>query len=130
VARKLRIRRRGYWRGPYTYRRKGKLIRVKRHYIGPTTYMARDVGKPGRGKKLIEIEPGKLKKYGYSTDKNARARRRALAKAVKAYGATSVFRMLNAQVVLRKSARTGERARDKRIFKADRDWVKRRYMQR
>ena len=123
MARKIRVRRRGYWRGPYVYRRRGKLIRVKRHYVGPTTYTRKDVGKPGKGPKLIEVEPGKLKKYGYSTSKNAAARHRALRKAVKAYGAGKVWHMLHAQVIYRK--RTQPKAR--RIFEADRDWVARHY---
>lgn len=104
---------------PTTYRRKGKLIH-RRGY----TYKRRDVGKRGKGPKVIPIERGKLTKYGYSTSKSASARRRALRKAIRTYGALSVFRMLNAQVVLRK--RTQRKARSK--FKADRDWVRENFL--
>ena len=59
MARTIVVHRRGYWRGPYTYRRGGKLIRVRRHYVPPTTYRRTDVGAPGKGSKKIPIkEPG------------------------------------------------------------------------
>jgi len=102
-----------------TYKRNGKTIHRKAY-----CYERKDVGKPGKGPKLIEVEPGKLKKYGYSTKKSETARHRALAKAVKAYGALSVFRMLNAQVIFRK--RQPDHA--KSVFIKDRDWIKQKYL--
>jgi len=103
---------------PTTYIRNGKVIH-RRGYV----YKRKDVGKPGKGPKLIPIEKGKLKKFGYSTKKSARARHAALNKAVKEYGALSVYRMLNAQVIFRK--RTQPEARE--VFKADRDWIAKKY---
>lgn len=44
----LKIRRKGYWRGPYSFVRNGKQINVKKHWIPETTYLAEDKGKPGR----------------------------------------------------------------------------------
>lgn len=80
-----------------------------------------DVGKPGIGPKLIPIiEKGSLSKYGYSTKKSGRARRQGLKKAVKAYGALSVFRKLKAMETLRK--RTQPKARE--IFAADAEYVR------
>jgi len=126
---RLRVRRRGYWRGPYTYRRRGKLIKVKRHYVPPTTFYIRDRGAPGRGRRVIgELEEEELRKHGYSVDKPARARRRALAKAVREDGAAKVWRRLHAQVIFRKGAPKGSKeARDRERFRKDRDWVKERY---
>lgn len=104
---------------PTTYRRKGKTVK-RRGY----TYRRRDIGKPGKGPKLIVIkEKGALRKHGYSIKKSEAARHRALASAVAEYGALSVFKKLNAQYVFRK--RTDPAAA--RIFEADRDWVRDQY---
>ena len=42
------VHRRGYKRRAYTYRRNGKLIHVKATRVKPTTYKAKDRGKPGK----------------------------------------------------------------------------------
>ena len=101
-----------------TYKRDGKIIHRKGY-----TYEREDVGRPGKGPKVIPIEKGKLSQFGYSTKKSERARHAALNKAVEKYGALSVYRALNAQVVLRK--RTQPKARE--IFEADRDWIAEQY---
>jgi len=101
-----------------TYKRNGKTIHRKGY-----TYERKDLGKPGKGPKIIPIEKGKLSKFGYSTKKSERARHAALNKAVEEYGALSVYRALNAQVILRK--RTQPKARE--IFEADRDWIAEKY---
>jgi len=101
--------------------RKAQIIERKGY-----TYERVDIGHPGKGSPTgvkIKVERGKLKKFGYSTDKSEEARHRALAKAVKAYGAGKVWRMLHAQVIFRKNTRD----RAYRIFKADRDWVAKTY---
>ena len=130
MARTIVVHRRGYWRGPYTYRRGGKLIRVRRHYVPPTTYRRRDVGAPGKGPKKIPIkERGALTRFGYGIHKSTRARRAALRKAIKKYGALRVWRRLHAQVQLREQAGVpGPKPRPGveeawRIFREDRDWV-------
>ncbi|MEM4727705.1 MAG: hypothetical protein QXD04_05585 [Candidatus Bathyarchaeia archaeon] len=111
----------------YTIRRGGKTITVHRPRQVVErkgyTYRRRDVGKPGRGPRLIPIVKGRLSKYGYSTSKPESARRRALDRAVKAYGAAKVWRMLHAQVILRKRTQPEKRA----IFAADRDYIRDRY---
>ena len=44
----LKVKRKGYWRGPYTYTRNGKVINVKKSWVPETTFMTEDRGKPGR----------------------------------------------------------------------------------
>lgn len=44
----LKVKRKGYWRGPYTYTRNGKVINVKKSWVPETTFMTEDKGKPGR----------------------------------------------------------------------------------
>jgi hypothetical protein len=44
----LKVKRRGYWRGPYTYTRNGKVINVKKSWVPEAIYMTKDRGKPGR----------------------------------------------------------------------------------
>jgi len=124
MVRKLRIRRKGFWRGPYVYRRRGRLVKVKKHYVGPTSFTQRDIGAPGRGKKIILIrEPGELTKHGYSVHKSAKARHAALAKAVREDGASKIWHRLHAQVIYRKRVQPKIR----KIFEADRDWVAKKY---
>ena len=109
-------------RSSSTYGRRTIKVRVKatphrRGYVA----VRKDIGKPGIGPKLIPIvEKGSLTRYGYSIKKSAEARRNAIAKAVKKYGALSVFRKLSAQVRLRK--RTQTQARE--IFESDANWVR------
>jgi len=77
---------------------------------------------PGIGK----LKEGQLAKFGYSdvVHKTVEVRRAALDKAVKEFGALSVFRKLNAVYVYgRRSAKESSK-----IFKEDRDWVKGKYM--
>jgi len=101
---------------PTVYRRKGKLVRRKGY-----TYRRIDVGKPGKGPKLIEIkEKGALRKHGYSVKKSEEARHRALSSAIKEYGALSVYRKLMAQYVFRKRYDPRTAAR----FRADAEWVR------
>ena len=101
-----------------TFKRGSKIVERKAY-----TYEKEDVGLPGKGPKLILVEKGKLSKYGYSTALPAEKRREALKKAVKAYGALSVFRKLQAMVIVRK--RTQLKAR--KVFESDRDWVRENY---
>jgi len=88
------------------------------------TAVRRDLGKPGIGPRLIEFtKPGSLRKHGYSASKSEQARRRALGKAIKDYGALSVSRKLQALVTLRK--RTQPKMRE--IFENDLAWVRENY---
>jgi hypothetical protein len=121
-------------RSPYmrkTYRRKAytrkdgtrvKAVTVKRSAV--PSKCIRDRGRPGKGPVRIgPLRKGTLSKYGYSTSKSAQARHTALSKAVKADSALSVFRKLNAVMVLTKNTSPTASAK----FRADRNWVKKKY---
>lgn len=125
------IRRTGYTR---------RLPRSRRTIYVPASCIP-DVGAPGKG--LASGEPatgepatgepgigrlreGDLSKFGYDnvTTLSAGRRHLALARAVREYGALSLFRKLNAvYVYTRRSSPASSR-----IFKADRDWVRATYM--
>ena len=114
---------------------KGKEIRIGRHTR--TLKNGRRIAVRGRcvpskpGLKPGETGIGPLKahdldKFGYMNVKSTSATERhaALAKAVKAYGALSVFRKLNAiAVYTRRTAPASSR-----IFLADRNHVRSKYM--
>lgn len=53
--------------------------------------------------KIIIKNPGSLTKYGYHLYKPLSSRRRAIKKAIKEYGALSVFRKINALYVFNKN---------------------------
>jgi len=104
---------------PTTYRRKGKTVHRKGY-----VYRRRDVGKPGKGPKLIVIkEKGALRKHGYSVKKSDVARHKALTSAIKEYGALSVYRKLMAQYVFRKNYDP----RTAKVFLEDAEWVRDQY---
>ncbi len=44
----LKVKRKGYWRSPYSYERNGKVIKVKKTWVPETRFMTEDKGKPGR----------------------------------------------------------------------------------
>jgi len=117
MAKKIRVCVKSYKRTDGT--------RVKKH-----CFLRKDVGAPGKGPKVVEkamgreIKKGKLGKHGYSTDRPADARHRALAKAVKDYGYASVRGMLGIQVhVFRKR----QKDHAKNVFQDDFDWLVKTY---
>jgi len=126
VGRRTRCRRGTIRRVGYTRR----IPRSSRRIYVPASCIP-DVGAPGKG--LASGEPGigrlregDLSRFGYDnvTTMSAGARHLALARAVRAYGALSLFRKLNAvYVYTRRSSPASSR-----IFKADRDWVRATYM--
>ena len=117
--REIEVHRKGYDRKGYT-RKNG--THVKATHVKATTYKEKDRGKPGHGKKLFEIRKGKLAPY--HTGLSERKRHEILEKKIHKYGALSVFRSLNAQVVLRKH----ERGSGKKVFEEDKEWVKKNYL--
>lgn len=83
-----------------------------------------DRGKEGKGPLAIApLRKGELLKYGYSYRKPAEERREALRKAEKEFGELGLFRKLDA--VAKLATRTAPEA--SKVFKADRDWVKKTY---
>ena len=114
MVRKLRIRRRGY----IAERRvDGKVVRYR---VKPTTYYRKDVGTPGRGKKVIPpLEEGELKKHGYSLSAPEEVRHRALVKSVEEDGyKTTVSRLIALQVLFKRT-----NPHYSRIAKKDREWL-------
>ena len=76
----------------------------------------------GGGVKIEIKHKGALSKFGYSSKAPRKTRRAAIRKAVQTYGATSTFRKLNALSVFNK------RTQKHKLFKNDRDWVKKTFM--
>jgi hypothetical protein len=127
---RLRVERAGYTRK--AHKRKGfTVVRdSKRIRIPPTTvkitkvpltaFKIRDIGAVGRGKRVIKkIRKGLLKQLGYTTKKSDAERQTALRRAYRKYGGVKLFKMLQAQVVLRKRTQPKARA----VFVEDRNWV-------
>ena len=79
-------------------------------------------GSASYGRRFIVIKrPGALRKLGYAISLPRAERRKALLKAVKKYGALSVYRKLLAQAILRKRTdpKTAERFRSDAEFIRD-----------
>jgi hypothetical protein len=76
-----------------------------------------------KGGLIGPLKEGELVSKGYKATGKTSTRRRALAKAVRAYGRLSTLRKLNAVAVLTKRRSP---ARSK-TFKTDRNWVKKTY---
>jgi hypothetical protein len=110
----------------YTVRRRGTLFRVKpkKNEIYIPAACIKDRGLPGKGpvegEGIGSLRKGKLLKYGYSYRLSDRQRHDALKRAMKAYGATTVYHMLDA--VAKYSMRTAPQAHV--IFKEDANWVR------
>lgn len=74
-------------------------------------------------KRLFPLRRNKLRSHGYSSGLRQSERRAALKSAVSEYGPLSVFRKLNAIMVLNK-----RKPRLHSIFRADRNWVRKMYL--
>ena len=93
-----------------------------RRYGGPGTPSSRNpAGRPGIG----PLRKGELAEFGYVNVASLSERKRhlALGRAVRVYGALSVFRKLNAVYVYTRYTAPVSSA----IFKLDRDWIKEYY---
>lgn len=119
-----KITRKAYVRKGYT-RKSG--IHVKGSQV--TARRIHDVGAPGKwaaihGPGIGPLKEGKLTRVGYSAEKKATARHRALRKAVRVYGPLSTFRKLQAVSTYTKRTSKGK----SKTYKADRNWVRRVFM--
>jgi hypothetical protein len=76
-----------------------------------------------KGGLIGPLKEGELVSKGYKATGKTSTRRRALAKAVRAYGRLSTLRKLNAIAVLTKRRSPGR----SKTFKTDRNWVKKTY---
>jgi len=102
-----------------TYTRKGKTIHRKGY-----TYTRKDVGKPGRGEKVIPpLEENELKKHGFSIKAKASVRRRALSKSVAEDGyRTTLGRVVALQVFFKNTKPEYSKRMEK-----DRKWLVKKY---
>jgi len=105
--------------GYITIKRKG-YRRKDGTYVKPTTYKRRDVGKRGRGPKVIPpLQEGELSKHGYRFTKPARVRHLALSKSVKEDGYRKVLgRLIALQVLFKRT-----KPRFSKIAASDRMWL-------
>jgi hypothetical protein len=114
----------------YTVRREGaKTYRIypKKNYTVVRSGCIKNRGLPGKGtasgKAIAPLRKGELRKHGYVYRLSSEQRKAALKKAIKEFGPLGVYRKLNA--VAKLSTRTAPEA--SRVFKSDRDWVKKTY---
>jgi len=116
------ILRKGYYRKAYT---RADGIRIKATRVKADCIEGRGAHPSRKGPKLIpKLRKGLLEKYGYHASDPVSKRHASLGKAVEAYGATSVFRKLNAVMVFNKNTSPSVSAK----FRADRNWVRATYM--
>jgi len=128
------IMRRGYTRKfrpsvkttGFTVRRKGTVytVRPKANIVIVPPACIKNRGPTGKGEDSIgKLRKGELIKYGYQYRLSDSLRQSALKKAIKRYGALSVYRKLDA--VAKLSLRTAPDASG--IFVKDRNWVRENY---
>jgi hypothetical protein len=110
----------------FTVRRKGKVytVRPKANTIKVAASCIKNRGLSGKGPKngkgIGKLRKGELIKYGYQYRLSDSLRQTALKKAIKHYGALSVYRKLDA--VAKLSVRTAPDASN--IFIRDRNWIR------
>jgi hypothetical protein len=108
----------------FTVRRKGTTytVRPKVNTIKVNASCVKNRGLPGKGvgEGIGKLRKGEMIKYGYQYRLSDSLRQTALKKAIKRYGALSVYRKLDA--VGKLSVRTAPDA--SKIFVRDRNWVK------
>ena len=108
----------------FTVRRKGTTytVRPKANTIKVNASCVKNRGLPGKGvgEGIGKLRKGEMIKYGYQYRLSDSLRQTALKKAIKRYGALSVYRKLDA--VGKLSVRTAPDA--SKIFAKDRNWVR------
>lgn len=118
------IKRRSYNRKSYT-RKNG--VHVRRAHV--TSACIKNRGERGKwtakhgSKGIGALKPGKLKAFGYSSKKSTEERHTAIKRATKAYGALTVYRMLQAIATYSKRTTPAK----SHIYMADRNYVGRKY---
>jgi hypothetical protein len=120
ICKRGTIRRAPYTRRAYT-RKSGTQVReayvpasciTNRGATGKWTMTHKESG-------IGRLKAGRLKEFGYSSSKTEHARHIALGRAMAAYGALAVYRMLNAVYVYSKRTSPSKSA----LYKMDRDYV-------
>jgi len=122
--RSRKIKRSGTYKKRSYKKRRSPARKTRRTTHRSSTKRYRKSGKVRSRNVIGKLRKGTLSKHGYTSNATAASRHTALAKAVRAYGALSVFRKLNAVAVLTKNTSPLKSKR----FVADRNWVKRTYM--
>ena len=92
-------------RGPKTCKR-GQIKRrafTRKNGTRVSATCVRDMGKPGKGKKLFTLKKGDLSKYGYPLKANEASRHRTLGKARKHFSYATLIRKLNALAILHRN---------------------------
>jgi len=84
----------------------------------------KDLGKPGKGKKLFTLRKGVLSPFGYSVKKGIPARRVALKKAMGKMTYSELVKRLNALYVLNKNTNPQYASR----YRSDMQWVQKNYV--
>lgn len=114
------IRRKGYTRKTYK-KRSGTVVKGGRV---PSSCI-RDVGKPGKGKRLFTLKKGGLRQYGYSTKDVQEKRHEALVRAMEKGKMSTglLWKRLNAIEVLNRN--TNPKTAEK--IKSDMDWLRAKY---
>jgi len=111
----------------FTVRRKGTTytVRPKANTIKVNASCVKNRGLPGKGvgEGIGKLRKGDMIKYGYQYRLSDSLRQTALKKAIKRYGALSVYRKLDA--VAKLSVKTAPDA--SKIFVRDRNWIKENY---
>ncbi len=113
----------------FTVRRKGTVytVRPKVNTIKVSSGCIKNRGLPGKGPRegegIGKLRKGELIKYGYQYRLSDSLRHQALKRAIKRYGALSVYRKLDA--VSKLSLRTAPDA--SKIFGMDRNWIRNNY---
>ena len=111
----------------FTVRRKGTTytVRPKANTVKVNASCVKNRGLPGKGvgEGIGKLRKGDMIKYGYQYRLSDSLRQIALKKAIKRYGALSVYRKLDA--VSKLSVRTAPDA--SKIFVRDRNWIKENY---
>jgi hypothetical protein len=114
------IKRKSHSRKSYT-RKNG--VHVKRAHVGAVCI--KNQGEAGKWtsrhktRGIGPLKPGKLKAFGYSSKKSTEERHAAIKRAIKAYGALAVYRMLQAVATYSKRTTPGK----SHIYMADRNYV-------
>lgn len=75
-------------------------------------------------RKIGRLRKNDLKQFGYSTKLPTSKRRETLMRAIRVFGALSVFRKLNAVAILTSKRSPPSSA----VFLQDRDWIRSKFM--
>jgi hypothetical protein len=137
VVRRISVHVKRHYVKPTTYVRRGKVITRGGFWRGPYDYMRKDVGKPGKGRKVISLREGAMTRWavrlGY-IKKDERISDIPLSRIddfaldlAEAVGPRRAYRMFHAQVVLRQNMRDKASVQFRRKMERARDAIADKY---